>query len=102
VSHDIVIRNGRWFAGSGGPSAQRNLGIRDGRVVAITPHELDATDCPLTVGAAGTWVMPGVTVGIIDLLVVDPARLDASLDDYAGDRVEQYGGLARWVGARCS
>ncbi len=32
-----------------------------------------------------------------DLMIVDPARLDSSLDTYAEDRVEQYGGLARMV-----
>jgi N-acyl-D-aspartate/D-glutamate deacylase len=36
VSYDTVIRNGRWFE-------------------AITPCEPDATDCPLTVDAAGKW-----------------------------------------------
>ena len=32
-----------------------------------------------------------------DLVVIDPERLDATLDDYAEDRVEQYGGLSRMV-----
>jgi N-acyl-D-aspartate/D-glutamate deacylase len=32
-----------------------------------------------------------------DVVVIDPARLDASLDDYAEDRVDQYGGLSRMV-----
>jgi len=32
-----------------------------------------------------------------DLVVIDPERLDAKLDDYAEDRVEQYGGLSRMV-----
>ena len=32
-----------------------------------------------------------------DVVIIDPARLDASLDDYAEDRVEQYGGLSRMV-----
>ena len=30
-------------------------------------------------------------------VVIDPERLDATLDDYAEDRVDQYGGLARMV-----
>jgi N-acyl-D-aspartate/D-glutamate deacylase len=207
VSYHAIIRHGRGFDGSGGPSAVRHVGIRDGQVVAITPHELDATDCLLTIDAAGKWVMPGmldihthhdvevlndpslseslrhgVTTVLLgscslstahvdgvdagdaprspdagahlrnmafynmglrllrhvkdadqagepfmtieqavhrltgeladwyridgghlrigdraDLVIVDPARLDASLDDYAEDRVEQYGGLARMV-----
>ena len=32
-----------------------------------------------------------------DLVIVDPARSTRSLDDYAEDRVEQYGGLSRMV-----
>lgn len=32
-----------------------------------------------------------------DLVVIDPERLDATLDEYAEERVEQYGGLSRMV-----
>ncbi len=32
-----------------------------------------------------------------DVVVVDPERLDATLDDYAEAGVEQYGGLSRMV-----
>jgi N-acyl-D-aspartate/D-glutamate deacylase len=32
-----------------------------------------------------------------DLVIVDPERLDSTLDEYAEDRVEQYGGLSRMV-----
>jgi N-acyl-D-aspartate/D-glutamate deacylase len=32
-----------------------------------------------------------------DLLIVDPAHLDDSLDSYAEEKVEQYGGLSRMV-----
>ena len=32
-----------------------------------------------------------------DLVVVDPERLDASLDEYAEEKVEQYAGLSRMV-----
>jgi N-acyl-D-aspartate/D-glutamate deacylase len=62
VTYDTIIRNGRWFDGTGAPSAVCNIGIRGGHVV-----------------------------------VIDPAHLDASLDDYAEDHVEQYGGLSRMV-----
>ena len=59
MSFDTIIRQGRWFDGTGAPSAVRNIGITDGRVVAVTPHELDETDCPQVVDAAGKWVLPG-------------------------------------------
>ena len=41
VSYDTIVRNGRWFDGTGAPSAVRNIGIRGGHVVAITPQDLD-------------------------------------------------------------
>ena len=59
VSYDTIITNGRWFDGTGAPSAVRNIGIRNGHIVAITPHALDATDCPRVIDASGKWVMPG-------------------------------------------
>ena len=36
MTYDTIIRNGRWFDGTGAPSAIRNLGIRDGHVFAVT------------------------------------------------------------------
>ena len=59
MSFDTIIRQGRWFDGTGAPSAIRNIGISDGRVVAVTPHELDATGCPQVIDARGKWVLPG-------------------------------------------
>ena len=32
-----------------------------------------------------------------DVVIIDPERLDESLDEYAEERVEQYGGLSRMV-----
>jgi N-acyl-D-aspartate/D-glutamate deacylase len=60
VTFDVIIRSGRWFDGTGAPSAVRNLGIRDGRVAAVTPEDLDETGCPTVIDAAGKWVLPGM------------------------------------------
>ena len=60
MSYHTIIRNGRWFDGTGAPSAVRNLGIRDGHVVTITPHDLDETDCRQVIDATGKWVLPGM------------------------------------------
>ncbi|ART69896.1 hypothetical protein BTO20_16085 [Mycobacterium dioxanotrophicus] len=69
MTFDTIIRNGRWFDGTGAPSAVRTIGIRDGHVVAISPDDLDdtdcprvidATDCPRVIDATGKWVMPGM------------------------------------------
>lgn len=60
MTYDTIIRNGRWFDGTGAASAVRNLGIRDGHVVAITTDELDPTGCPQVIDATGKWVLPGM------------------------------------------
>ncbi|CDP82029.1 MULTISPECIES: N-acyl-D-amino-acid deacylase family protein [Mycolicibacterium] len=60
MSFDTIIRNGRWFDGTGAPSAVRNIGIRSGHVVAISPEPLDETDCPQVIDATDKWVMPGM------------------------------------------
>ncbi|MBU9765224.1 amidohydrolase family protein [Mycobacterium sp. TNTM28] len=60
MSYDTIIRGGRWFDGTGAPSAVRTIGIRDGHVVAISPEPLDETDCPQIIDAAGKWVLPGM------------------------------------------
>lgn len=60
MTFDTIIRNGRWFDGTGAPSAVRTIGIRDGHVVAISPDDLDDTDCPRVIDATGKWVMPGM------------------------------------------
>ena len=56
---DTVIRNGRWFDGTGAPSAIRDIGIRDGHVAAISAQPLDDTDCRV-IDAEGKWVLPGL------------------------------------------
>lgn len=60
MSFDTVIRDGRWFDGTGAPSAIRNIGIRDGHIAAVTAEPLDETDCPQVIDAAGKWVLPGL------------------------------------------
>ena len=60
VTYDTIIRNGRWFDGTGAPSAARNIGIRGGHVVAISQHDLDDTDCQRVIDATGKWVLPGM------------------------------------------
>ncbi|WP_082969561.1 N-acyl-D-amino-acid deacylase family protein [Mycobacterium kyorinense] len=60
MTYDAIIRNGRWFDGTGGPSAIRNIGIRDGRVSAVTAADLDPAGCPQVIDATGKWVLPGL------------------------------------------
>ena len=60
VTYDTIIRNGRWFDGTGAPSDVRTIGIRDGHVAVITADGLDETDCPQVIDAEGKWVLPGL------------------------------------------
>ncbi|HWJ09613.1 MAG TPA: amidohydrolase family protein [Nocardioides sp.] len=57
---DVIVRNGRWFDGTGAPSAVRHLGIRDGRVATVSEEPLDETGCPRVIDATGRWVLPGM------------------------------------------
>ena len=58
MGYDVIIRGARWFDGTGGPSAVRDLGLKDGRVAAVSAAALDAEGAEV-VEAAGKWVMPG-------------------------------------------
>jgi N-acyl-D-aspartate/D-glutamate deacylase len=60
VTYDTIIRNGRWFDGSGAASAVRNIGIRDGHVAIITADHLDEAGCTEVIDASGQWVLPGL------------------------------------------
>ncbi len=57
---DSIIKGGRWFDGTGAPSAVRQLGIRDGKVTEVSAVLLDETGCGQVVDATGQWVIPGM------------------------------------------
>jgi N-acyl-D-aspartate/D-glutamate deacylase len=59
MQYDTVIVNGRWFDGTGAPSAVRNIGIRNGRVAAVSVGALDTTGADV-IDATGQWVIPGI------------------------------------------
>ncbi|MBF6451026.1 amidohydrolase family protein [Nocardia elegans] len=58
--YDSIIKGGIWFDGTGAPSAVRDVGIRDGRVAAVSAEPLDESGCDTVVDAAGKWVIPGM------------------------------------------
>ncbi|MDA2895293.1 amidohydrolase family protein [Mycolicibacterium sp. BiH015] len=60
MTYDTIIRSGRWFDGTGAPSAVRTIGIRDGHVAAIVDGDLDEAGCPQVIDAHGKWVLPGI------------------------------------------
>ncbi|MEU4810712.1 amidohydrolase family protein [Nocardia fluminea] len=57
---DSIIKGGRFFDGTGAPSAVRHLGITDGKVAEISQTPLDETGCARVVDATGKWVVPGM------------------------------------------
>ncbi|UGT57314.1 N-acyl-D-amino-acid deacylase family protein [Nocardia asteroides] len=57
---DSIIKGGRWFDGTGAPSAIRHLGITDGKIAAISETPLDETGCGRVIDAEGKWVLPGM------------------------------------------
>jgi len=56
---DVLIKNGLFFDGTGVPGAIRHIGIRDGKVAAISDTPLDESDCPEVIDAHERWVTPG-------------------------------------------
>lgn len=81
MSFDVIVRGGRWFDGTGAPSAARHLGIRDGRVATVSATPLDETGCPRVIDAEGRWVLPGM-VDIhthYDVEVLDGPGLEESV-----------------------
>ncbi|MGW4797720.1 N-acyl-D-amino-acid deacylase family protein [Nonomuraea sp. NPDC004297] len=56
---DLIIKGGRWFDGAGSPSALRDLGVRGGRVAAVSAEPLPQAGCPRVLDAGGCWVLPG-------------------------------------------
>ena len=56
---DTIIKGGLHFDGTGAAGVVRNLGIRGGRVVAISESALPDAGCPRVIDAHGKWVMPG-------------------------------------------
>jgi N-acyl-D-aspartate/D-glutamate deacylase len=81
MPYDLIVKSGRWFDGTGAPSAVRHLGVVDGRVAAVSAEPLDETGCPRVVDAEGRWVMPGM-VDIhthYDIEVLDSPALVESL-----------------------
>jgi N-acyl-D-glutamate deacylase len=59
MAYDLIIKNGRHFDGTGAPSAVRHLGIRNGKVAAVSETPLDEGGCREVIDAQGQWVMPG-------------------------------------------
>jgi len=58
-SFDLVLRNGLVFDGTGSPAVIRHVGVREGRVVAMSATPLDESRAREVIDATGLWVVPG-------------------------------------------
>lgn len=56
---DVIIKNGLYFDGTGAPAQIRHLGIRSGKITAVSDRPLDEKTCGQVVDATNRWVMPG-------------------------------------------
>ena len=59
TAYDILIENGRYFDGTGGPSAIHHLAIRDGRIARVTDTPIPHEQAGRVIDARGCWVTPG-------------------------------------------
>jgi N-acyl-D-aspartate/D-glutamate deacylase len=71
-SFDVVIQNGLVFDGTGAPGARVDIGVRDGRVVAVGAR-LETRGAREVIDATDKWVTPG----FIDLHTHYDAEVEA-------------------------
>ena len=55
---DVLIRGGRVLDGSGNPWFYQDIGVRDGRIVAV--GDLGEAEASRVIDASGLYVMPGI------------------------------------------
>ncbi|MGH8445150.1 MAG: N-acyl-D-amino-acid deacylase family protein [Solimonas sp.] len=58
-AYDLIVRNGLYFDGTGAPGVLRHVGVRDGRVAAVSETPLAEEGCATVIEARGRWVTPG-------------------------------------------
>ncbi|GGK33962.1 hypothetical protein GCM10010124_28190 [Pilimelia terevasa] len=57
--YDLVVRGGLVFDGTGAPPVRADVGVRDGRVAAVSATPLPVGGAGEVLDAAGSWVVPG-------------------------------------------
>ncbi|NUP07685.1 MAG: amidohydrolase family protein [Polyangiaceae bacterium] len=58
MGFDVVIKNGLYFDGTGEGGQLRNIGVRGGRVAAVSRDGLDESGARV-IDARGMWIVPG-------------------------------------------
>jgi N-acyl-D-aspartate/D-glutamate deacylase len=58
MAYDVVLEGGLFFDGTGAPGVIRNVGVKGGRVVAVSAVPLDAEGAEVIDGR-GKWIVPG-------------------------------------------
>ena len=57
--YDFIIEGGRYFDGTGAPSAIRNLAIKGGHIAKVTAAPIPHAEAERVIDATGKWVTPG-------------------------------------------
>lgn len=59
AQYDVLIEGGRYFDGTGAPSAIRRVAIKAGRIVRVTDQAIEHHEADRVIDATGQWVTPG-------------------------------------------
>ncbi len=59
MSYDLLITNGRYFDGTGGPSRVCSVAISNGRIAKVGDIDPVAVDANRVIDASGKWITPG-------------------------------------------
>jgi N-acyl-D-aspartate/D-glutamate deacylase len=59
MGFDVIVRNARWFDGTGSAPQIRNVGIRNGTVTKVSAAALDEMGCGDVIDGTGKWLVPG-------------------------------------------
>ena len=57
--YDVLIQRGRYFDGTGGPSAIRDVAIANGRIATVSEQPLDPALALRVIDARDKWITPG-------------------------------------------
>ncbi len=57
--YDVILQQGRYFDGSGGPSQVCDVALRDGRIARVSETPLDPGLAHEVIDARGKWITPG-------------------------------------------
>ncbi len=58
MQYDIIVKNGLYFDGTGAAPSRKHVGVKDGRIAAVSDLPLAEAGAEV-INAEGQWLMPG-------------------------------------------